>query len=50
MVLYTQRRHRPGTLRDVPQQNRRVTFRPQHGQQVLVRANIRSTSRAVTTR
>lgn len=29
-----------GTLRDVPQQQPPVTFRPQHGQQVLVRANI----------
>ena len=30
--------------------NRRVTFRPQHGQQVLVRANITLYERAVTTR
>ena len=30
--------------------NRRVTFRPQHGQQVLVRANITFTSRAAIIR
>ncbi len=30
--------------------NRRVTFRPQHGQQVLVRANITLYERAATTR